>query len=375
MAASLQAKAAWLRTSKAALEVGPATYTPPGHGELVVKNAAVAINPLDWFKRDGGSFVFGWIKLPFVMGSDVAGEVVEVGSNVTRFAIGDRVVGMAAGMDRRSNKSSEGGFQTYTVLRETVTAAIPDTISYEQACVIPLGLSTAACGLFGKDYLALPPPTPDPESTGKTVLIWGGSSSVGCNAIQLACAAGYEVITTASPRNHALLRKLGASRVFDYKSPSVVEDIVKALENSTVAGAFAIGSYSVEACISILGKCKGSRRFIAQASANLPKTGLPSSLLGWVPFGATMAYHGVNSTIKAKQNGVTVKFIWGSDPAWNELGPLVYRDYLPQALIEKKFIPAPEPLIVGTGLEHVQKGLDLNLKGVSAQKVVVKLED
>lgn len=374
MAGSLQAEAAWLRAGKSALEVGPATYTPPGQGELVVRNAAVAINPLDWFKRDGGSFVFGWIKYPFTMGSDSAGEVVEIGPNVTQFAVGDRVVGLAVGMDRRSSKSSEGAFQTYTVLREKVTSAIPDTMSFEQACVIPLGLSTAACGLFGKEYLALPAPTLNPKPTGKTVLIWGASSSVGCNAIQLACAAGCEVIATASPQNHAMLRKLGASQVFDYKSPTVVEDIVKAFENRTTAGAFAIGSYSVEACISILGKCKSGRRFVAQASANLPKSGLPSSLLGWVPFGATMAYHGINGAVRAKQNGVAVKFIWGSDPAWTELGPMVFRDYLPRALMEKKFVPTPDPLVVGTGLENVQKGLDLNFKGVSARKVVVKLD-
>lgn len=334
----------------------------------------MAINPVDWFKRDAGSLAFGWIKYPFILGNDTAGEVVEVGSNVTRFAVGDRVVGHAVGLDRRSNKSSEGAFQTYTVLRESVTSAIPDFISFEQASVLPLGLSTAASGLFGKDFLAFPAPTLDPKPTGETVLIWGGSSSVGCNAIQLARAAGYEVITTASPRNHDLLRNVGASLVFDYNSSTVVEDILKAFQTRTTAGAFAIGNSSVEACISILGKCKG-RKFIAQASVNLPESGLPSSLLGWVPFGTTMAYRSINSTVRAKRNGVTMKFIWGSDPAWNELGPMIYRDHLPRALTERKFVPAPEPLVVGTGLESVQKGLDLNRKGVSAKKVIVKLED
>ncbi|KAF2170833.1 hypothetical protein M409DRAFT_18806 [Zasmidium cellare ATCC 36951] len=372
MSKTLPAKAAWLRKGKAPLEVGEATYTPPGEGEIVIKNAAVAVNPLDHFKRDAGGFAFGWIKLPFIMGSDAAGEVVEVGSNVNRFKIGDRATGQAVGMDRRSNKSSEGAFQTYTVLREVVSSPIPDTISYEQACVLPLGLSTASCGLFDKDFLALQAPTLDPKPTGKTVLIWGGSSSVGCNAIQLARAAGYKVISTASPSNHALLRQLGASEVFDYKSPTVVADIVKTLQSHTVAGAFAIGDYSTEACISILGKCKG-RRFIAQASVTLPEGGFPSSLPGMVPFGATMTYRGVCSMLKAKQNGVSMKFIWGSDPAWNELGPMIYQDFLPRALAEKKFVPAPEPMVVGIGLEYVQEGLEVNKKGVSAKKVVIKL--
>lgn len=88
-----------------------------------------------------------------------------------------------------------------------------------------------------------------------------------------------------------------------------------------------------------------------------------------------MAYHTISSAVRAKQNGVTVKFIWGSDPGWNELGPMIYQDYLPRALAEEKFVPAPEPLVVGTGLEYVQEGLDLSRKGVSAKKVVIKLSN
>ncbi|KAK4501491.1 hypothetical protein PRZ48_007300 [Zasmidium cellare] len=372
MSKTLPAKAAWLRTRKAPLEIGEATYTAPGEGELVVKNKAIAINPVDHFIRDVGNVAFCWIKLPFILGSDTAGEVVEVGPKVTRFKAGDRVVGNAVGADKRSNKSSEGTFQTYTVLQETVTSAIPDSMSYEQACVIPLGLCTAACGLFHKEFLALPTPTLDPKPKGETVLIWGGSTSVGCNAIQLARAAGYEVISTASPGNHALLRQLGASQVFDYKSPSVVEDITKALESHTLAGALAIGNNSTEPCISILGKCKGNK-FISQASPSLPEGGPPSTLIGMAPFGMKMAYRSVSSMLKARQNGVTMKFIWGSDPAWNELGPMIFRDFLPRALAERKFVPAPEPLVVGSGLEFVQEGLEVNRKGVSAKKVVVKL--
>lgn len=64
--------------------------------------------------------------------------------------------------------------------------------------------------------------------TGQTVVVWGGSTSVGSNAVQLAVAAGYEVVTTASPRNFDHVRALGASAVFDYNSSTVVQDIIGA---------------------------------------------------------------------------------------------------------------------------------------------------
>ena len=81
---------------------------------------------------------------------------------------------------------------------------------------------TAAAALFEPDQLglALPPatsvPTPEP---GSTVLVWGGSTSVGNNAVQLAAAAGHRVLATASPRNDALVRGLGAAEVVDYRDP------------------------------------------------------------------------------------------------------------------------------------------------------------
>lgn len=117
--------------------------------------------------------------------------------------MGDRVLGHGVGVDQRSNKSSEGAFQQHTVIRADLASQIPQSLAYEEAYVLPLGLYTAACGLFMKDYLVLPYPTLSPNPTGKTLLIWGGSTSVDSNAIQLGVAASYEVITTCSPKNFA----------------------------------------------------------------------------------------------------------------------------------------------------------------------------
>lgn len=161
--------AAWIEAKKAKLEVKPAPYTHPRENEILVKNHAVAINPVDWIIQRAN--VFRWITYPFVLGSDLAGEVVEVGSAVTRFKVGDRVLAHAVGTDKDSNSSAEGAFQAYTVVLACMASPIPPALTYEDAAVLPLAVSTAACGLFQKDHLALQYPLATPKPTGTTLLI------------------------------------------------------------------------------------------------------------------------------------------------------------------------------------------------------------
>lgn len=130
---------------------------------------------------------------------------------------------------RRIQQLGGRSFPTLYSLHDHMTSPIPSTLSFEQAAVIPFGASTASCELFQQDQLALQPLTvPLRISTGKTLLIWGGPASVGCNATQLAVAAGYEVITTCSPQNIELVEKLGGSQVFEYSSKIAVPDIIRA---------------------------------------------------------------------------------------------------------------------------------------------------
>jgi NADPH:quinone reductase-like Zn-dependent oxidoreductase len=193
--------AVWLRKKNSGrLAVGPAPYPHPREHEIVVRNHAVAVNPADWIIAIMGGLICPWLTYPAVLGSDAAGEVVEAGTAVTRFRVGDRVLGHAVGIEKNRNAAAEGAFQAYPVLLDHMSTPIPDHISYEQAAVLPLGVSTAACGLFQKDLLGLRLPAGHAPPAGETVLVWGGSTSVGSNAIQLAVAAGYDVITTASPR-------------------------------------------------------------------------------------------------------------------------------------------------------------------------------
>lgn len=227
--------ALWLTRKRGPFVMGPAPVVEPGAGEIAIRTRAIAVNPFDRLIQTVGDIITPWIRYPAIVGSDVAGEVVAIGSGVSRFEIGDRVLGFAAGSER-GHRVAEGAYQTRVVLQEHMTSRLPDALSFEAACVLPLAVATASAALFQQDFLAMRPPSDRAAPTGETLLIWGGSTSVGCNAIQLAAAAGYDVIATASLHNHDYLRRLGARRVFDRTDPKAVAAIISELQGSHPAG-------------------------------------------------------------------------------------------------------------------------------------------
>lgn len=334
--------AAWITAAKSyPFEVKSAPLWTPAENEILTRNNAVAVNPID-----GGLQTTAWwpLNYPTILGQDVAGEVVAVGPNVSQFKKGDRVFGLAVGM--ATKRDQDTAFQAYTILQTNMASKLPDSISYERATVIPLGCSTAAAGLFQDTYLNLQLPTePAQRPTGRAVLIWGGSSSVGSNAIQLATAAGYEVIATASPRNFEYVKKLGASQVFDYNAATIHDDLLNAFKGKTTAGALdCIGAAAWEICMNVVHKTPGAK-FVATTKRGAPEP----------------------------PEGVTIKPVFATTIKDNAVGKAIYVDYLPKALQAGTFVPAPEPLVAGKGLESIQAAVDLLKKGVSAKKVVVSL--
>jgi NADPH:quinone reductase-like Zn-dependent oxidoreductase len=227
--------AAWIREVNQPFPVEQSEKGKPGPKEVLVRNKAVAVNPVDWMQQYG-PYPPG--KLPRVLGNDVAGEIVEVGAEVTLLRVGQRVMGHCTALN--TDEARHGGFQEYTVVPELGCAPIPDDMEFKDAAVLPLGLSTAALGLFQPELLSLRlPGASGGAGTGEkkeAVVIWGGSSSVGSCAIQLARAAGYAVVTTSSPRNFALCKDLGAQEVFDHSSPGIVDELVKAMKGYTCVG-------------------------------------------------------------------------------------------------------------------------------------------
>ncbi|KAH9830269.1 chaperonin 10-like protein [Rhodofomes roseus] len=194
----------------------------PGPGRLLIKVRAVALNPVDWKIQKNGIL---YHEFPAIAGSDIAGTVEEVGEGVQGFALGDRVIEQGAFTIPTS------GFQQYAVANPAVTAKIPDGLSFEQGATIPVGLITAALGLYTR---GLPPgkeldhgsaglQAPWEEGgrgkyTGKPFFVFGAASSVGQFVVQLARLSGFSpIIATASPHNADFLRSLGVTHVLDRK--------------------------------------------------------------------------------------------------------------------------------------------------------------
>jgi threonine dehydrogenase-like Zn-dependent dehydrogenase len=357
-------QALWLPAQKIAPKVAEVPLPEAGPGQIVVRSAAFSVNPIDWILQSVGGLIFPWLKYPLVLGWDVAGEVVATGRGVTRFRVGDRVFGLAVGQDKSVNDPAESAFQNHVVLRDHMV---------EQGAVLPLALSTAACGLFQTDKLALVRPEASPRPTGKTVLVWGGSTSVGSNAIQLAVAAGYDVFTTASPRNHDYVRQLGASQAFDYRSPTVVPDIVRALQGREFAGALAIGTGSAIPCVEISGASDGNK-FVALATPPVSFEDAPTSGSNrlWLVRKLTRLILGnIRLVLRASRSGVRFKFINGSTLLNDGVGRMIYVDFLPEALASGRYRAVPEPLVSGKGLSALPEAMAKHKNGISAKKIVV----
>lgn len=341
--------ALWLPKRGARFEVGPAPYTPPAANEVVVRVRAIAVNPVDAMPGFLYRVVVPWLTFPAVVGSDVAGEVVEVGTGVTRLRPGDRVLGHAFGVEKSQNRAAEGAFQHYVVLMRHMVSLIPDSLSFEQAAVLPLTLSTAATGMFQQDHLGLAMPGADPVDRSETVLVWGGSTSVGSNAIQLARNAGYRVVATASPHNFDYVRSLGAAEVADRRSADAVDEIVDRIGDSPLAGTLAIGNGSLVPAVKIAARTTGSKR-------------VTSAQPGWVTR---------LRSPRARRPGVRVSGIWGGTLKDNEVGPAIYGDFLPAALATGAYRAAPDATVVGDGLDRIPDALRQLRGGVSAKKLVV----
>ncbi|VUC29737.1 unnamed protein product [Clonostachys rosea] len=366
--------AAFLSKRKAnSLQVKDAPYPVPKENQVVVRTAAIAINPIDHLIQSRGDIMFTHIKYPFVLGMDVSGEVVSVGKGVTRIRPGDRVFGLCRSTAADVNDSAQGAFQNYTLLQEDLVSTITQSeMSYPEASVFPLAMLTASSALFDKAQLGLQlPKQPAGPSSGKAVIIWGGSSSVGCCAIQLAVAAGYEVYTTASIRNHSLMRKLGATQAWDYQDTAVVEAMVHELAGKRLVGALSIGKGAAEKCMEVLVKCKAERKHVAMATFPVP-----DQEPGFLPVLQTMASFLAWTVVYKSRgllNGVSSAFVDIEPTVGNGIAKYLFTDYLPKALESGSIVPAPEVQVIGEGLDKIQDAMDQLRRGVSAKKLIVTL--
>jgi alcohol dehydrogenase len=184
-----------------------------GEYDVLVEIYAAGVNPVDAKIKDGEFKLILPYRLPLVMGNDLAGVVVRVGSGVRRFTPGDEVYG-------RPDKDRIGTFAEFIAVDENDLALKPQSLTMAEAAALPMVALTAWQALVERAHV----------KPGQKVLIHAGSGGVGTVAIQLAKHLGATVATTTSTANIDLVKELGADVVVDYKR----EDFETALHDYDV---------------------------------------------------------------------------------------------------------------------------------------------
>jgi NADPH:quinone reductase len=180
----------------------------PARGEVLIRVAAAGVNRPDVFQRQGSyAPPPGTTDLP---GLEVAGEIVAIGPETSRWKVGDRVAALVAG----------GGYAEFCVAPAPQCLPIPGKLSMIEAAALPETFLTVWTNVFQRGRL----------QAGETLLVHGGSSGIGTTAIQLASRSGSRVFATAgSAEKCSKCRELGASVAIDYRT----EDFVKVVERET----------------------------------------------------------------------------------------------------------------------------------------------
>jgi NADPH:quinone reductase-like Zn-dependent oxidoreductase len=174
---------------------------PPGSGQVLLRVRAAGVNPIDWKIRGGSLRLVKPARFPLVLGFDVAGEVVEIGPEVTRFEPGDAVFGVV------DLNGLGGSYAELALAREAALAPLPPSLSFEEAAALPVAGLTALQGLRDKGELV----------AGESVAINGAAGGVGHLAIQIAVALGARVTAVTSGGNLDFVRGLGAHEAIDYE--------------------------------------------------------------------------------------------------------------------------------------------------------------
>ncbi|KAI9061183.1 GroES-like protein [Trametes sanguinea] len=213
MSVPTQQKALLLQAKQGEFVVGTRPVPKPGPGELLVRNESSALNPIDWKIQTYGLFLETY---PAVLGSEAAGVVEAVGEGVTEFKRGDRVVFEGY----RTDDFSHTTFQQYTAINAHLAVKVPESFTFDQIVTIPAAFFTVAVGFYHvSDGPRFTPPWVEGgkgKYAGAPIVILGGASAVGSNAIQLAKLSGFSpIITTASLKNKTLLESFGATHVLD----------------------------------------------------------------------------------------------------------------------------------------------------------------
>ena len=347
--------------------VGETIYPSINDNQILIKAVAYAANPTDWKHP-----VFGWGGEGAIAGSDVSGIVEEVGSGVDDFKVGDVVSSFIHG----NYFKDRGAFSDYVVLDPITTIKYPKGIlkseplevgvkpaglidNFEGAASVNLGLATI--GLSFHHNLSIK--ADKIKNASQHILLWGGGTTTGILAIQVAkLVYGLRVITTASPKHHDFLRSLGADAVFDYHDSDVVDQIKK------VGGAnipYAFDMVSIDTSFQLIYDATSETEEVNLDNLGfLNASSIKTVNSRKVRFEATL----VNSVTGEDSNYDGLKFY--SNPKLVQDFHEFWYDVFPQYITKIKH---PNLIVLKEGLESVNEALEiLRDNKVSGEKIVFR---
>ncbi|KAJ8612482.1 hypothetical protein MRB53_037411 [Persea americana] len=341
----------------------------PAGNELLISVKSVALNPADHIMRDLGLFL---PPHPTVIGFDLAGVVLEVGDDVptagqdgSSFHIGSRVAAYAA-FYWKSCHADYGAFQEMCLVPWQHAVLLPEDMPWNEAATLPVAVQVP---LSAWDAMCIPRVAARESQLEKkeVLLVWGASSSTGSMGVQSArtmrddpASPFAAVYATAGASNLDYVRSLGADRVFDYKHPQVVQEIVHAAnaEGLVIRHCFlAMGE---------LAKCQAVLSpFVVPHAPELKAQ--VSKIVSAPPLPADAE----------SVEGIQALFVQPSMIESLRLAQFQYwlGTWLRRGLIRGSVNPSPKVTIVGRGLQAINAGLDRLRDGVSCTKLVVEIAD
>ncbi len=332
--------AAIIPAAKAPLEVTEVEFYTPGPNEILVRNEVIGFNLIESKIARLGIIP---LQYPAILGSSFGGTVEAVGSEVTKFERGDKVV---ASKGFGTNGNRYGAYQRYVMVGDVMISKFPSGTDLAVPASLMMNL-TSVVGLFtgrlGLERPSFDGPAPVRE---KKILVYGGSSNFGALSVQYLAQAGYTIITTSSPKNRSFVSKLGAAAVLDHTiDPDTLIDAIVAHGPYDIV----VDTISLPNTVSIL-----ARVLVAQAGDKIyvmqPAFG-PEIL----PEGVSRIFEPWPTSLYEEKN--------------RDLLEWVLVTYFPQGLSIGSITPFPIEKTPG-GLGGINEALDRMQKGVGAIRLV-----
>ena len=333
--------AAVIPAPKGPLEVQEVDKYTPGPHEILVKNELISLNPIE---SKIAKLALLPVPYPNILGLSYGGSVEAIGSAVANFQVGDKVA-----VRKRFTQTGMkyGAFQRYVVAGDDTASKIPAGVDLSTPVGLIANLSTVV-GLFGVRLGLNRPALKGPAvAQHKRILIYGGTSSVGSLAIQWVTQAGYDIVTTSSPKHKDFVEGLGAIHVVDHR-----QELVSLIKDLTGHGPY---HYVVDTIGLPQTVALNAQVVAAQGGGKVYAT-LP-------PFGPEQLPDGVIREFASWPD------IFDEDKT--HLEEWIYKTWFPQVLADSRVVAHPVEKVSGGLKSGVNTALDKLLSGVSGVKLVV----